>query len=240
MTAMLERPLRRLPLHRWHLVAGAELVGLGGTEVPWRYPPPFPQIERCALVDLSGWPRIGVKGWRAWEVLGCLGIESPVVNNSAGRIAGGGLCLRLGNAEALLLGGLDGAAPEIARVVDAPVEEGAYTVPRRDSHFWFALCGAAAPTILARLCAVDCRYARFADFGVAQTMVGQISALIVRHDRPPVPVFHLLGDGASAFYLWGALFDACRDEVGGTSPATVAGLEFLRSLDRYDDAQRRP
>ncbi len=89
-----------------------------------------------------------------------------------------------------------------------------YPVPRQDSHAWFLVAGAHAAAVFAKLCAVDLCPARFAVGRIAQTMLAEVSAIVVRDDRGGVPAYHLLANSAAAEYLWDCLIDARADFDG--------------------------
>ena len=60
---------------------------------------------------------------------------------------------------------------------------------------------------------------------MAQTSVARLGAVILRADLGSVPVFHILGDSASAEYYWEVLMDAMAEFDG-----RLVGLEALREL----------
>ena len=100
---------------------------------------------------------------------------------------------------------------------------GCYLVPRQDSHFWFALTGAQAGAMFAKICGVDLRLDRFADLSIAQTSVARSNCVVIRADLGELPVFHLLGDSASAEYMWDCLLDAIAEFSG--RPVGLAALQ---------------
>ena len=85
--------------------------------------------------------------------------------------------------------------------------------------------GSAAPEMFAKICGVDLRPHKFRPGQIAQTSLAQMSGIVIRDDRGPIPGFHLLADVASAEYLWGAVLDA-MSEFGGAP----VGLRALRRL----------
>jgi sarcosine oxidase subunit gamma len=87
------------------------------------------------------------------------------------------------------------------------------------------MLGHAVPLVLAKVCAIDCRPAKFPTLGIAQTIIAGLTAVIVRHDIGGIPAFHVLVDTASAAYLWAALLDAAG-EYGGRP----TGLEAVQAL----------
>ncbi len=101
-----------------------------------------------------------------------------------------------------------------------------YPVPRQDSHAWFLVTGGHAAAMFAKLCAVDLRPAKFAVGRIAQTMLAEVSAIVVRDDRGGVPAYHLLADSAAAEYLWDCLLDAMTEFDG-----RPAGWSAVRDLN---------
>ena len=77
--------------------------------------------------------------------------------------------------------------------------------------------------LLAKICAVDLRLERFADLRIAQTSVARSNCVVIRADLGALPAFHLLGDSASAEYMWDCLLDAMAEFDGGP-----IGLDILR------------
>ena len=66
---------------------------------------------------------------------------------------------------------------------------------------------------------------QFPDFVIAQTIIADISVIVIRHDLGLTPCFYLLADIASTEYLWEVLLDAMLEFVGGG-----VGLAALHTL----------
>jgi sarcosine oxidase subunit gamma len=224
---------RRSPLYSWHVDAGAEFALLGEAANPEGYPGPQGDPAICALADLSLLPRFGAKGWETWPTLASIGIAPPDRNNTASRLAGGGVAMRLGDNEAFLLGDIFGDAAAVQRAQALPAASGFYPVPRGDTHAWLLLIGAEVPKLLSKVCAVDFRLDRFADLAVAQTTIARVGSVVLRDDVAGTPAFHVLADSASARYLWGVLLEAA-DEYSGRA----IGFGALRRLTRHSRADR--
>ena len=214
--------VRRSPLYRWHVAAGAVFVEQDGAAIAESYSGVTADPMVCVVADLSLRPRHGVKGWEAWSTLASLGIERPEATNRATPMDGGGTALRLGDNEALLLGAVVGDAPLLRRASGLSSTPGFYPVPRQDTHAWLLLLGRMVPAMLAKVCAIDFRPERFAELMIAQTMVARVGAVVLRWDLGRIPAFHLLADMASAHYLWRALLQAAN-EYGG-QPLGIAAL----------------
>ena len=117
---------------------------------------------RLALVDLSPLPRFGLKGADAESILRASGFDAPAFGRAALQ-PGGETAAGLGGGEFLILCAPDGglaAQKTVAAAVAARAKKSqpeAMTLPRRDSHGWFALCGDDRFAAAARLCAIDLR-----------------------------------------------------------------------------------
>ncbi len=225
--------IRRSPLYRWHVDAGAEFALLADAANPERYPGPPTDPAICALADLSLLPRFGAKGWETWSTLGSIGIACPDRNNRAARLSGGGVAMRLGDNEAFLLGDISAEAALVQRASELKGASGFYPVPRKDTHAWLLLVGAEVPKLLSKICAVDFRADRFADLTVAQTMIARVGSVVLRGEIGATPAFHILADSATARYLWGVLLDAAEEYAG-----RAIGFEALRRLARHSRADR--
>ena len=231
MDASSPRPLRRSFIYRELEAAGARFVSIGDAEVAARYAAAGEAraLSSLGFVDLSPLPRTGFKGDGVAGWLAAQGFEIGAASNRAYPQAGGALAVRLAPDEVLVLEGLAGGAGICARLdaAWAPVAGDFWPVPRRDGTFWFLVTGEHAATVFAKVCGVDLRPAKFPNHAVAQTSVARMSAIVLRDDLGAVPAFHLLGDSASARYMWRCLADAA-DEFGGRP----VGMEAVRALSR--------
>ena len=186
--------------------------------------------RRLGLADLSPLPRVGFRGPGAREWLAAQGVDLPDEPNRARTQPDGAVAVTRSWTEVLVLGAIHGADSLCARL-DAKAEDAhrarAYPLPRFDGMFWFALTGASATECLAKVCGVDLRESAFPPGSVAQSSLARLSAVIVRVDAGATPLFHLLGDSASAEYAWTSLLDA-MEEFGGRP----VGLRALHALAR--------
>jgi len=170
-----------------------------------------PEKESAAAVsvgDLSLYPRAGFKGPGTVEWLRGQGIVVHPEPNRAFAQADGLLVAMLSWSEALILAAMagEGGAARLCAAWSLDAGTRCYEVPRRDSHYWFQVCGAAAPGLFSKLCAVDLRPGAFPMHHVAQTMLAQTNAIIIRDDlHAGAPAYHVLGDSASAAYVWDTL-----------------------------------
>jgi len=227
---------RRSYVYRVLEAAGARFAALGDAAVAMDFgKPPETELERArslGIADLSPLPRTGLKGAGTVEWLSEQGLVIGPESNRAYAQAGSALAARLAPTEVLLLDGLAGEGRLIRRLEEAwrwgeeqPRKLIGYPMPRADSHCWFAVSGAQAPAMFAKICGADLRPAKFAEGAIAQISVAKISAIVIRHDLGPTTSFYLLADSASAEYLWHCVTDAMTEFEGGP-----VGLAALRGL----------
>ncbi len=224
---------RRSFVYRKLQAAGANFAEVDGGAIAGDFGDPDGEAtaaRRLGLVDLSPLPRLGFKGAGTAEWLAEQGVAVPDDSNRARRQADGALAARLAPSEVLLLGDLDGTGALTGRLARAwaespPRPPRGYPVPRQDSHAWFLVTGAHAAALFAKLCAVDLRPAKFALGRIAQTVLAEVSAIVVRDDRGAVPAYHLLANSAAAEYLWDCLTDAMAEFDG-----RPIGLSAVRDL----------
>jgi sarcosine oxidase subunit gamma len=182
--------------------------------------------QRLGLADLSPLHRTGFKGPMLADWMASQGLPIGADSNRAYRQQGS-LAAKLAATEVIVLGSLDGEERIVADLDMAWSYDvaGIWPVPRRDASFWFMVTGERAPAIFAKICGVDMRAKSFPNHQIAQTSVARSTAIIVRDDLGSTPAFHLLGDSASASFMWGALLDAMA-EFGGKP----IGLDALLKL----------
>lgn len=177
----------------------------------------MPMASDLTIVDLSSLPRLGFKGRETIPTMQARGVMLEPTPNRAFRQPDGSLCLVLGAGDVFLLGAQSEENPLLGDLETGwslETETRCYPLPRRHSHAWFAIEGAAAPDVLAKLCAVDFRLDHFADLAIAQTSVARLGAVVLRADSGDRPVFHLLSDSSAAAYMLTCLLDAAG-EFGG-------------------------
>jgi sarcosine oxidase subunit gamma len=220
---------RRSFVYRKLEAAGAVFETLGDAALAMRLAGEDPAVARqLALCDLSPLPRLGFKGARTLAWLRAQGVALDERANQAFAQPGGGLCAVLAPGEALLLAplsGRDAAIERLAATWSIAGAEACYPVPRQDSHFWFLVSGRQAPAMFAKICGVDLRPGKFADLGIAQTSVARGNCVVLRADRGGTLAYHLLGDSASAEYMWDCVIDAMAEFRG-----RPVGVTAVRSL----------
>ena len=180
------------------------------------------------IADLTPLPRTGFKGRDTPEWLTTWGIEIPQAPNRARRQADGTLVARLSSDEHVFLSDPEASATTIADLDKRwQIEPGrmCFSMPRAETHAWFALCGECTSEMLSKVCGVDARLHKFADGVIAQTSIARINGILIRNDAGVVPAFYVLADSASADFLWPCLIDAMQEFDGAP-----IGLDALRTL----------
>jgi len=222
----------RSQLYRRHVNAQARFEELAGSAIVADYADAGDEVHQAshlALADLSTLPRTGFKGTGAPGWLEEHGAQLPNSPNQAAQQEDGSLIARLSVNELLILGNLGSESVLPAILQDRwslDSTERVYTLPRGNSHCWFALTGGRAPTTLAKVCGVDMRTHKFAECAVAQTSLARVSAIILRNDLAKTPCFFILSDVSSAEYLWDALLDAMVEFKG-----SAVGIAALRAME---------
>lgn len=226
---------RRSFLYRKLREAGASFGELAGGAVALDYGDPAGEAQtarRMGLADLSVLPRTGFKGAGTVEWLAAEGIEIPAESNRALRQGDGALAARLAPRELLILGDLRGEGGSIDRLEGRwaaaplpPESPRGYPVPRRETHAWLLVTGAAAAQMFAKICGVDLRPAKFENHRIAQTSVARANAAVIRDDQGATLAYHLLMDSASADFFWPAVLDAMAEFDG--APVGLAAVHAL-------------
>lgn len=223
----------RSQLYRRHLNARARFEEVAGSAVVAEYAEAGDEVHQAthlALADLSTLPRTGFKGAGAPGWLEEQGAQVPDSPNQATRQKDGSLIARLSVEELLILSDLfaDSTLPAVLQDRwSLESTKRVYSLPRGDSHCWFALIGDHATTTLAKVCGVDMRTHKFAECQIAQTSLARVNAIILRNDLATTPCFFILSDVSSTEYLWDALLDAMAEFHG--RPVGIAALRTLQA-----------
>lgn len=227
MAAAHPTPPRRAFHYRELAAAGAVFAERAGGELATRFAgaDEAAALARLGVADLSPWPRTGFKGRDAMAWLAAQGLDIGAESNRAYRQKDGSLAAKLAPGEAVILDAV--SAPGTAARLNAAwsyPKEACWPVPRQDAALWFVVSGHHAPTMFAKICGVDLRLHKFESLRIAQTSVARMNAIVIRDDLGRMPAFHLLGDSASARYLWRCLIDAAAEFDG-----TPVGFEAVRA-----------
>ena len=188
------------------------------------------QAKAMAIADLSPLPRTGFKGPDTPDWLKAQGVDIPGTPNRAVKQNDGMVIGALSWDEHLILSSLSGDNGLCVKLNgNWRIDDGkrCYIMPRADSHAWFALTGARAPEMFAKVCGVDLRPKKFENGAIAQTSLARLNAVIIRNDLGSTLTFFVLADSASAEYLWACLLDAMA-EFDGAPVGLTALLELLK------------
>jgi sarcosine oxidase subunit gamma len=222
----------RSPVYRRLEAAGAVFTAVGAAALAATFGDRAGETRAArtlGVADLSALPRVGFKGRGAVEWLTAQGAAISPAANVAAAQSDGARAVRLSASEVLILPDRAGRSGLAAQLEAAWHRESrrprGYLLMRADTHAWFCVTGTAAPALFAKLCAVDLRVHRFARDAVAQTVLAQVGAIIVRGDIGPIPAFDVLADWAAADYLLPVLADAMAEFSG-----RLIGLDALAAL----------
>ena len=200
--------------------AGARFQAMSGGAVAWNYGDDADgereAVRAMGIADLSPLPRTGFKGRDTSDWLNKQKLKVGDDSNRAYKCGKGSLAARLAPGEVVVLGSRDGKDGLADKLNGAWNDKAGlcFPVPRRDTNFWFNITGEHATSMFAKICGVDLRAKSFANHDIAQTSVARNNAIIIRDDLGKLPAFHMLGDSASAGYMWMCILDA-MEEFGG-------------------------
>ena len=170
------------------------------------------------LRDHTHLARIGFKGRGAAAWLQAQGLTLPAAPNRWLRDTSGATIARLGAEDFLITDEpetITGLAQSLGARWHAAGAPGGFPVPRQHGLAAFALGGASAPELLARLCAVDLRPRAFGDDAIAQTQLALSSVVIMRTSVAAAASYRLFIDTSLALYLWDVLNDVATALGGG-------------------------
>ncbi|MEH6644048.1 hypothetical protein [Vreelandella glaciei] len=209
---------KRTPLYHLHQANQPDATGwqhLGGYAIKVEQDE-AQGASACGLTDLSALTRVGLRGKKAATILSEYYYQLPAAPNQALRQEDGSLVAKLSASEYLLLGSFADDGERISRdeLAWQAESEGAYLLPRQDTHAWLALTGAHASDVMAKLCGVDLSPKAFAPGHVAQTSVARASAIIINASHDDLSCLYLLVDSASTCYFWPILLDAMQEFEG--------------------------
>ncbi|NQV47306.1 MAG: sarcosine oxidase [Rhodospirillaceae bacterium] len=229
MTLAPDSQTRRSFIYRKLLEANASFAEVNGGAVAMSLAGESPdRAASLGLCDISVFPRTGFKGADALAWMAGRGVTLEPRPNTTFQQPGGGLAAVLAPGEAVLLAPLSGDGAQIDTLDGAwslDIADRAYRVPRANTNFEFIISGNHAAKMFAKICGVDLRGQSFANLAIAQTSIARTNSIVIRNDLGTTPAFRMLGDSASAEYMWECLLDA-MDEFGGAP----VGLDAVRNL----------
>ena len=223
---------RRSPVYRELKDAGARFVESRGAAVAEDFEKnghdELEIAKKLGISDFSLFPHFGFKGRQAADWLRLQGLNIGDQDNVAYRQSDGALAAKLAPREVLLISDVAGRSDlcvRLAEIISIDDEVEAFPVPRGDGYFWFLISGKFTGVMFAKICGVDLRSKHFGELEIAQTSVAKMNVVVVRCDLGGTPAYHVLGDVASASYLWGCLLEAMAEFNGG-----LVGHSAIRKL----------
>ncbi len=176
-------------------------------------------LSDASLLDFSFYPRQGIRGRGAEQIIQAMGLPLPAAPNKV-EDDDTGTVLRLSETEYWILGSIssDDMANNLAELDQ---KQPCYPVLCQDSHAWLVLKSDYKAETLAKLCGVDLRESVFPPGTIAQTVVAGISTTIAHHqieqntmlssnEIQQQPVFSLFCDRSVAHYLCDVIQDAMK------------------------------
>ena len=162
------------------------------------------------LCDLSALPKLGLKGGGAVGWLGAQGIDVPAEIFGARRLQPEGIMVRAGNDECLVEGGLSGEPVVSLSERLGSAQENAYRAERQDATF--IVTGSSALRVISQVCGVN--FEEAPAWRLVYSRVAGVSAALLPTPEDDVPQYRIWVDPTSAPYLWGQLFQICRELDG--------------------------
>lgn len=156
------------------------------------------------ILDLTAWPRLGLRGPGTRDWCARAGLPFPPAVNQVARGAGLRLA-RLGTHELLIL------PQDGSKATAFPPVQGAqlYSGFRDETWAWFRMIGPDLPDTLGRLTSADLRPAQAPEDSVVQTRFGGLDAVLVIDGQDGQPAVDIFVDIASVEYLTGVFQDRC-------------------------------
>lgn len=211
---MTTRPTGRSPVHAAIDALGARWGDVNGTPIALDFGSPDEEARSAlelGLCDLSALPKLGLKGTGAVGWLAAQGIDAPAEMFGARRLQPEGLLVRAGNDECFIEGGLSGEPAVLLSERLGSGQENAYRAERQDATF--ALTGSSALRVISQICGVNVQ--ETPAWRVVYSRVAGVSAALLQTPGDKVPhQYRIWVEPTSAPYLWGQLFQICRELDG--------------------------
>ena len=189
----------------WGEVSGTPLaLDFGSPEAEAR------SARTLGLCDLSALWKLGLKGRGAAGWLTAQGIDVPADTFGARQQEPEGIAVRIGDDECFLESGLSGQPVAALSERFGPAQRDAYHVERQDATF--VLTGSSALRVMTQVCGVN--FEEAPAWRVVYSRVAGVSAALLPTPGDDVPQYRIWVDPTSAPYLWGQLFQICRELDG--------------------------
>ena len=210
MTAAVRQSPLQAALHHRHPQQGIPVHGMPAVRHFGDPDGEVVQAADLAVCDVSGFPRIGIRGSGCLAWVRDQGISVPdEVYGFVDSAELDSLIVRTGSAELLIEDGLTGSLTQRFGSLDPGGVPGVYSYFRQDAGI--LLSGARANDVLRETCGYNFRNP---EADMVFTRVAGVSCGILKRDRPGLPVFHLWCDGTFGEYLWEQLEEIARDHGG--------------------------
>jgi sarcosine oxidase subunit alpha len=220
--AGVRRPTRLTPLHYRHLAHGARFADRDGWQVVAAYSGAEPEVAAAragvGLADASAFAKLSLRGPAVRAAFPAL---------APGRVALPGesvLACRLTEDHLLLLAAAPTVPPAMQRLADLHDGTGVQT-DVTSAYAGFEAIGPGLEGVLRRLTHLDVRATALPPDSCAETALTGVEALLVRHDRGPLPALRVYVAWDLGEYVWERIIEAGRD-----APITPIGLDALALL----------
>ena len=168
-------------------------------------------VKTLALCDMSGLPKLGLKGTSAADWLAGQSVDVPETVYDTRRLPDDGVCVRLPDDELMLESGITARTVPALSGAFVSAEPGVVRVERQEATF--LLTGARAIEVLAQTCGVDFR--DVPDDRAILTRVAMVSCTILPESTGDVKRYRLWLEYGYAVGLWDILATIAR-ELGGS------------------------
>lgn len=203
---------RYSPIHSQLQPFGGEWRDLQGMASLIALPTDSQYRSQLGLVDLSAYPRCGVKGAGAAHWLAEQGLPIPDRPNTWLPLAAGGLIARLGRSEFLIEDSESSAiVPPLRQASESPPPQ-VYPVLRQDLAL--GLIGDQLPALLRQTCSFNFQALTLADRPVVIASLIGVGVTVIPTTRHGLPACQIWCDGSFGVYVWQTLL-AIAVELGG-------------------------
>ncbi|HSM57482.1 MAG TPA: FAD-dependent oxidoreductase [Candidatus Sulfomarinibacteraceae bacterium] len=237
-------PVRRTPLHEWHVAQGAKMMTAGLWMRPEHYGDPTAEVravrQRVGLIDVSTLGKLRLTGpgvpallerlyANRWQKLGVGRVRYGLMCNDEGIVLDDGVTARLGEEEYYMTTTSSGAGAVYEWIewwVQSGWGQGARVTPLTDAFAAFNLAGPRARTVLARLAGGDLSNEAFPYMHVRQMDVAGAPCRLLRLGFTGELSYEIHCPAGYGPHLWQALMEAGADE--GIAPFGVEAQRVLR------------
>lgn len=227
---MSETQVPQSPVHEHLDTLGAEWRSLDRVEFAVRIRDDDTEttaMRSLGLCDLSGLPKVGIKGPGAKKWLESIGIEVPKAVFDSQTLGADSLIVRTGVNEFFLEDGIGN--PVIASLADRVNSDSGQLFRVEHQEATFLLTGSRSIEVLAQTCGINFREAsqRKAVF----TRVAGVSCAVFPDVLRETPAYRIWVDPSFAVYLWETLVEICESLDGSVIGAGCVFPELISQAD---------